>query len=158
MPNFLLDLTAQRVIHNLNGPGFWIAFSEAKPYRDCAHAGCHPFGPETGRDSSSDHLADLILHDDLKNLPAIFLAVLRNNFVEKLTLPLPIHTRDASRRGSVWQSRVKLRTIEQLARKQVESVGPHPECLVPKNDAVGQHCNGRPTHEGFCASEIRSAG
>jgi hypothetical protein len=40
------------------------------------------------------------------------LVVLRNNVVEKVTLPLPIHIRDASRRGSVWQSRVKLRMIE----------------------------------------------
>src|SRR5690348_2601654 len=39
-------------------------------------------------------------------------AVLRNNVAEKLTLPLPIHTRDASRRGSVWQSRVKQRRFE----------------------------------------------
>ena len=28
--------------------------------------------------------------------------VLRNNVIERLTLPLPIDTRDASRRGSLW--------------------------------------------------------
>jgi hypothetical protein len=35
---------------------------------------------------------------------------------------------------------VKLRIIEQLAWKQVESVGLDQECLALKNDAAGQHC------------------
>jgi hypothetical protein len=83
-------------------------------------------------------------------------AVLRNNFVEKLTLPLPIHSRDTGRRGSVWRSRVKLRIVEQLAWKQVE-FGLDQECLVPKNDVAGQHCSDRPTHEGFSARVMRSA-
>ena len=56
--------------------------------------------------------------------------------------PLPIHTRDASRRESVWQSHVKLRTIEQLAWKHVASGGLHQECLVPKSDAAGHRCSG----------------
>jgi hypothetical protein len=63
-------------------------------------------------------------------------AVLRNNFVVKVMRPLPIHTRNATRRESVWHLHVKLTIYEQLTWKNVESVELHQECLVPKSATV----------------------
>lgn len=57
--------------------------------------------------------------------------VLRNNVVEKLRPPLPIHTRDASRRGLVWRSHVHSRgseNIELMERYALED--PHIERLI----------------------------
>ena len=58
--------------------------------------------------------------------PCVNPVVVRNNVVEKLTLP--IHIRDASRRGLVWRSHEKVRKVEPLVLRRPEPVGFDQEC------------------------------
>ncbi|HEX4168862.1 MAG TPA: hypothetical protein VHZ55_25645, partial [Bryobacteraceae bacterium] len=69
--------------------------------------------------------------------------VLRNNVVETVTLPQPIHIRDASRRESVWRSLVILGLIEWRPAEPAASLEVDQGCQVPKSDADDQHCTNR---------------
>jgi hypothetical protein len=80
-------------------------------------------------------------------------AVVRNYSIGQFMLRLPIGTRDANHRESVWQLGSRLGIVDQLACESAETASPDWECLVRATDAAYRHCNDQSTHEGFVANE-----
>ena len=84
------------------------------------------------------HAQRLLQPGDHFGLPVF----LRKNSNVELMRRFPIGTRNANRRESVWQSRVKRGRSDLVAGDPAESAEVDWECLALEIDAGDQYCNG----------------